>query len=174
MLCGHKMLGSGYSDILIEAQLVTTGCIKGAFIHSMKNLPGTFGTICLKVLDHMAPKNNFIFSTDSYCKDSIKTQECLKRGMSEKFIVDGPATRKPPDMQIFLRNEENKQQLFDLLLRVWKSNEAATRTDGCSTAILIVEGTAHKLVSSDGKIQAYEYLSCIPVKKRLTQGSFYT
>ena len=30
MLCGHKMLGTGYQEILIEAQLVTSGCLKGA------------------------------------------------------------------------------------------------------------------------------------------------
>ena len=29
MLCDHKMLGTGYAEILIEAGLVTSGCLKG-------------------------------------------------------------------------------------------------------------------------------------------------
>ena len=29
MLTGHKMCGSGYTELLLEAQLVTTGSMKG-------------------------------------------------------------------------------------------------------------------------------------------------
>ena len=32
MVCAHKMLGSGYPEILIVAQLVTTGCLKVSLI----------------------------------------------------------------------------------------------------------------------------------------------
>ena len=40
--------------------------------HALNNLPSTSGTICLKVLDEMVVKKNFVFSTDSYHADSIK------------------------------------------------------------------------------------------------------
>ena len=36
-----------------------------AMIHALKDIPHSFGGICLKLLDHMTPKKNFIFSTDS-------------------------------------------------------------------------------------------------------------
>jgi hypothetical protein len=41
------------------------------------------------------------------------------RGCSEKLIVTGETTEKPPDWKTFLANEENKKQLIELLCRVW-------------------------------------------------------
>ena len=43
----------------------------------------------------MVAKRDFIFSTESYYPDPIKSQERLCRGYSQKLTVDGPATRKP-------------------------------------------------------------------------------
>lgn len=55
----------------------------------------------------MVAKKHFIFSTDS-----IKVQERLRRGLSERFIVQGTATREPQqDFKLFLGDEENKRQL---------------------------------------------------------------
>ena len=59
----------------------------------------------MKILDQMVSKNNFVFSTDSNDNDSINTQERLRRGLSQKFIVNGPPTRNPPDLKVFLQNE---------------------------------------------------------------------
>lgn len=123
-----------------------------ALFHVLTNLPNTFGDICLQVLDQMVHKQDFIFSTDSYHTDSIKAQERLRRGCSEKYIIDGPATRKPTDFKLFLSNEENKQQLSQLLLRVWQGKASASRLEKCGTAIVIVDGKAYKLDSSDGQV----------------------
>ena len=82
-----------------------------ALFHALTNLPPTFGRIALQILDQMVSKKNFIFSTDSYHPDSIKAQERLRRGCSEKLILEGVATRTPPDFKVFLCNEENKLQL---------------------------------------------------------------
>ena len=123
-----------------------------ALFHALTNLPLTFGGICLQVLDQMAAKKNFIFSTDSYQPDSIKAQERVRRGCSAKFIVQGAATRKPHDFKVFLGNEENKRQLCQLMLKVWRSKEAASRLAKCDTAALIVEGIAHQLISLDGEV----------------------
>ena len=79
-----------------------------ALFHALTNLPPTFGAICLQMLDNMVAKRDFIFSTDSYYQDSIKTQERMRRGYSPKFIVDGPATRKPVDFKLFLANEDKR------------------------------------------------------------------
>ena len=64
-----------------------------AMFHDIKNVPPTFQDISLKVLNDMASMpQHFLFSTDTYESTSIKTQERLRCGISDKHIVDGPAT----------------------------------------------------------------------------------
>ena len=63
-----------------------------ALFHALKNLPPTFGAICLKVLDETVAKKNFVFSADSYHADSINAQERLCRGFSQRYIIKGQAT----------------------------------------------------------------------------------
>lgn len=123
-----------------------------ALFHTLTNISPTFGEICLQMLDYMVVKKNFIFSTDSYYADSIKTQERLRRGVSQRYLVQGPATRKPSDMKLFLANDDNKTQLCQLLLRVWRSNDTASRLEKCGTALVVVEGKAYELHSSEGKV----------------------
>lgn len=123
-----------------------------ALFHSLKNLPPTFGQICLLMLDQMVSKNHFIFSTDSYHTDSIKAQERLRRGISPQYIVDGAATRKPCDFKLFLANDENKTQLCKLMLQVWRSQTAASRLAKSVTAIIVVEGKAYQLISSHDNV----------------------
>ena len=98
-----------------------------ALFHTLTNLPPTCGEMCLQVLDQMAVKKNFIFSTDSYHENSIKAQERLRRGSSERILLVGPATRKPFDFKVFLANDENKKQLCQLMLRVWSAQQAFVR-----------------------------------------------
>lgn len=81
---------------------------RNALFHALTNLPPTFGAIYFQMLDNMVAKKDFIFSTDSYYQDSVKTQERMRRGYSSIFIVDGPAPRKPADLKLFLVNEDNK------------------------------------------------------------------
>ncbi|CAL8311209.1 unnamed protein product [Merluccius merluccius] len=66
----------------------------------------------------MVAKKHFVFSTDSYHDDSVKAQERLRRGVSQRYVIGSPATRKPSDFKLFLANEENKTQLCKLLLEV--------------------------------------------------------
>lgn len=127
-----------------------------ALLHTLTNLPPTFGEICLQVLDQMVAKKHFLFSTDSYHPQSIKAQERLRRGSSEKIILDGPATRRPCDFKLFLANDDNKKQFCNLLLRVWSGQQAASRLGKTEMAVLIVEGTAHQLLSSNGQVSKKE------------------
>ena len=92
---------------------------------TMTNLPPTFRGITLQLLDLMLPKHDVVFSTDSYHPGSIKTQERLRQGCGEEFILDGQATRKPKDFKEFIKNDENKRQLCRLILDVWSSFSAA-------------------------------------------------
>lgn len=123
-----------------------------ALFHVLTNIAPTFGEICLQVLDQMVAKKDFIFSTDSYHADSIKAQERLRRGSSQCYLIQGPATRKPSDFKLFLENEQNKTQLCELLLKVWSSNAAASRMEQCGTALVIVDCKAYQLQSSDGEV----------------------
>lgn len=122
-----------------------------ALFHSLKNLPPTFGEICLQILDQMVARKSFLFSTDNYHTDSIKTQERIRRGVSEKYIIQGPATRKPSDFSLFLSNNDNKTQLCKLLLQVWIGQSAVKRLEN-KTAFVVVEGKTYQLCSSNGNV----------------------
>ena len=104
----------------------------------------------------MVPKKKFVFSTDSYDIYSVKAQEIVRPGSSQQFRIDGPASRKPPDMKIFFKNDQNKEQLCDQLLRVKSSEKASSRIKSCSQLILIVKGRAHKLTVVNGKATVTE------------------
>ena len=83
---------------------------------------------------------------------SIKSPERLHRCISQRHILVGAATLRPDDFNVFLGNEENKRQLPDLMLKVWSSPVAASQLEKCKEAMLIVEGRAYKLTSSDGEV----------------------
>ena len=126
-----------------------------ALFHTLTNLPPTCGEICLQVLDQMAVKKNFIFSTDSYHENSIKAQERMRRGSSERILLAGPATRKPFDFKVFLENDENKKQLCQLMLRVWSAQQAFVTLQNTEMAVLIVEGKAYQLTPSNGEVSFF-------------------
>ncbi|KAF1387641.1 hypothetical protein PFLUV_G00082050 [Perca fluviatilis] len=73
-----------------------------------------------------------------------------------RSIIDGPNTWKPYDFKSFLGNELNKKQLCDLLLKVWGSNEAASRIEKSMKAVVCVNGKSYDLTSTNGKGQTSE------------------
>ena len=125
-------------------------------IHALKDLPLTFGGLCLKILDQMVSKKNFVFSSDFLSEHSIKAYARKRRGVTQPHHLDGPATRIPANMKFFLQNDVNKKQLFDLLLRVWSSKETASRLDRSNMAVLIVNGVAHAFTAEDGNVSVSE------------------
>jgi hypothetical protein len=140
-----------------EASLPTSAAGTTIFIedgnatfHSLKDIPPTFKHICLKVLNQLGHKPDLIFSTDMYVKNSIKSQERLRRGCSEKIILEGINTRKPADFKLFLGNDENKNQLFKLMHTIWTGKEAA-RCLPDRRVIIVVQGQAFLLTSPDGQ-----------------------
>ena len=64
-------------------------------------------------------------------------------------LVRGPATRKPQYIRLFLANEENK--LCQLMLRSWGVRRQHLGWQNVKQ-LLILEGTAHKLVALAGKV----------------------
>ena len=147
----HALLEDSLDDVAYpkDSFFIQDG---NALFHALTNLPPTFGDICLQILDQMIAKKNFLFSTDSYHSDSIKAQERLRRGCSQRYIVEGPATRKPTDFKLFLANDDNKVQLCQLLLLVWSSKKASSRLAKSGTAVAVVEGKAYKLISVQGNV----------------------
>ena len=89
-----------------------------ALYHALKAIPPTFAEITLLLLDMMVPKKNFLFSTDSYQEDSPKSLERIRQGVSEPFVIGGPATRRPKDFSVFLTNSENESQLSNITCNV--------------------------------------------------------
>ena len=86
--------------------------------HTLEDIPPRCGEICLNILNQMISKKNFLFSTDCYHLESIKSQERMRRERSENIILGGAATRRPYDYKSFLANDDKKKQLSELLLKV--------------------------------------------------------
>ena len=106
----------------------------------------------MRLLDMMVTRKAFIFSTDCYSECSIKAQERIRRGTSQKYLVSGPATKLPTDFKLFLCNEENKQQLSRMLLQVWSSDDAVTRIKQSGTAMLAVNGKMYSFSARNDKV----------------------
>ena len=109
------------------------------------------------LVEQIVSKKLFIFSTDSYQPDSIKSQERTRRGCSEKLIIQGIATRKPADFKKFLQNEQNKLQLCQMLLKVWGSQQAVSRLKKCESSMIVVEGKVHNLTVDGEKVSLEGY-----------------
>lgn len=94
----------------------------------------------------MCQFKNVIFFT-VYLNESVKSQERLRRGTSENNLIKGSNTRTP---LVFLHNDQTQTQLFDKMLKVRTSTEAAAILMG-TKVILVVDGYAYLLTSVDGK-----------------------
>jgi hypothetical protein len=84
-----------------------------------------------------------------YLENSIKSLERKRRGCSEKLIVIGENTKKPPDRKTFLANDENKKQLIELLCRVWSTDNFAPKLLS-KNVITVSDGHAFHITSYDG------------------------
>uniref|UniRef100_UPI00358E52DD uncharacterized protein n=1 Tax=Myxine glutinosa TaxID=7769 RepID=UPI00358E52DD len=94
-------------------------------------------------------------STVDYCTpihqpitDNAVVRELLKRSEA--------ATAEVGQRWVLNTNDDNKKQMCQLLLKVWSGQEAATRLERTEMAVLIVEGKAHQLASTNGKVEVRE------------------
>ena len=81
----HHLLTDHTEEVPYPADVIQDG---NALIHVLKNLPSTFGGLCLKILDQMVSKNNFVFSTDSYYEHSIKAHKRKRRRVTQPHHLD--------------------------------------------------------------------------------------
>ena len=101
-----------------------------AIFHCLSDLPDTFGEIAEKIFKTMPKESDVVFSTDMYNEKSIKSQERIRRGCSERYLVKGPSVRRPANWKDFLSNDDNKDMLTDILLSVWSDNSFASHIAG--------------------------------------------
>ena len=123
-------------------------------MHSLQSLPHSFKETIYKVIDQLKYKPNVVFSTDSYMKGSVKSQELMRRGGSQKILININTTM-PADFACFLRNPENKTQLFNLMNKVLSNDESADRLHG-KKFIMIVEGKSFQLTSNGSVVSSCE------------------
>ena len=121
-----------------------------AYFYYLKEIPANFSKICDKIFGMMSTTADAVFSTDMYSPNSVKSMERERRGCSDKLIIKGSSTKKPPNWKMFLANDENKTQFISLLCTVWSNPTNASKLQG-RNVILIVEGAAYHLTSEDGK-----------------------
>ncbi len=98
-----------------------------AVLQSLVYLPTTFGELAENVFEHLPKVPRVDFVKDSYFPHSIKGIERSRRGTSQAHLLKGPATKVPRDWKAFLRNDENKKQLSNFLLKQWGSDEYAQK-----------------------------------------------
>ena len=124
--------------VLDETLFIEDG---NAVAHALKGLPGTFKETFYKLADQLSWKKNCVFSTDMYVDGSVKSQELLRRGSSQKIILN-VNTRMPASFAEFLRNSQNKTQMIQLMLKVLSDDSSAPHLADDRKFILIVEGTS--------------------------------
>ena len=100
----------------------------------------------------MVATKDFLSSTDRYLLDYIKVTERLRRGSYDRLLKDGDASRWHVDWQLSIRNDHNKVQLKELLLKMWGSEAAASCLARCGNVSLVVDGKGYDFASSDDKV----------------------
>lgn len=148
---GLHHLTRGVKDVAAPPDQCTMNIEVGnATFYCMKDVPRTFQQIGQKLLYmSTAWKSKVIFSTGMYKKDSVKSMERSRRGCGEKRLIEGENTRRPENWKDFLTNDENKQQLVRLLLKIWSSQDCAERLRD-KEVLVVCEGKAYSL-ASDGE-----------------------
>lgn len=98
-------------------------------IHSMKDVPQSFGNISKKILQILTSYNSscvhIVF--DRYWSPSIKDYERLLRGGSNRYeyVISGPDQARTHDFAKELRNDKFKEALVLFLISHWQSNDVA-------------------------------------------------
>ena len=108
-------------EVTEEIEAPTTMIVDGSFIVQPLK-PGTSNNFCEYVDNVIAPFVNNILRKhkrvdvifDRYFPRSIKTATCIKRGEGHRYHVTSQ-TLIPRNWNLFLRNSENKTQLFKFL-----------------------------------------------------------
>lgn len=105
--------------------------VDGFFIlHSMKEVPKTFGSISKKCLQMVTkfPARRIDVIFDQYFHPSIKDNERLLRDEAPQieYNISGPDQIRPTDFAKEMKNTKFKEALIDFFATHWASDEIAT------------------------------------------------
>ena len=84
---------------------------------SLYKKPDTFEELALKLINCF-PKgaNEVHFVGDSYLNNNIKAAKRKTRGKNQAVIIKSMKSKIPADLQTFVKNDDNKTRIIDLLL----------------------------------------------------------
>lgn len=95
-------------------------------IHSLKDIPVSFGNISRKILGDVMNTNakTVIIAFDRYFSPSIKDNEHLMRGRVEgnRFLINGPDQKRSTNFFNDLQNIHFKDALVKFLCDDWKND----------------------------------------------------
>ena len=80
----------------------------------------------------------------------------MRRGCTDPRIVKGVNTRRPKDFKLFLMNDQNKQSLCNMLLKVWSNNKMAQHLNQKEVILVVDDGKATLLTSDQHEVNSTE------------------
>ena len=88
-----------------------------ALVRVQSNIPVTYEELSLQLFKSIPQGYKRVdIVADTYRQQSIKDPECMKRGCSERVIVQSAKSRIPRNFSQFLQNGNNKMCLIELVL----------------------------------------------------------
>ena len=130
MLCGHKMLGSGYAEILIEANLVTSGCL-----HSVLNGKAYAKSLfALKTVTEALERLLVTYPDEAFF---IQDGNALSHALKDLPPTLGGICMKLRDQLVHKKNF-----FFSTDSYVDKSIKAQERVRRCTSETFLVDGPA--------------------------------
>ena len=120
-----------------------------SMLQSLKPIPDSCEELAEHIFNKLPKSKRVDFVTDTYRKQSIKSYERARRGMSPAFLLSGAKTKTPRDWKGFMGNDKNKTQLIKLLFDQWKTDKYATRLVDRSI-YYVLEENVFRLTCKDG------------------------
>ena len=128
-----------------------------ADFYCLRVLPWVFTKKAHSIFDIVPTRPDFIFSTDMYHENSIKTQERIRRCCGPKLQITN-CTKHPKEWKLFLSNSAKKDQLCHILDDVWGDGSMAERI-GAREVTIIDQGRAFQITQTSGKVTKREIVS---------------
>ena len=103
-------------DLLPKEDLSTYFLDLAAAIKSQLKDCETIKQLAWRILSSVRTQFDFVFIVcDTYLSNNIKSGERRLCGEGKKYVLKSTSMRLPSDMPNFLRNDQNKEMLFNLL-----------------------------------------------------------
>lgn len=118
-----------------------------AMIRTISPIPQVYSELAEVILNKL-PKGYFRIDivADTYKKESIKNQERILRGESNKVIISSSSSRIPRNFNVFLNNGDNKTRLIEVIKGYLIENRAQVLTKlGCQVIYFANDNDCYKV-----------------------------